>query len=104
MLKILVTKQYSQQKDNDISQLKGYIEIAQIVELDAQGEQFSGYEHNFKLTLANGKEFIMAAKDNEEKTQWVNALKKRIKKISKLSVGQLLILIMYSATLTVSCP
>jgi len=60
------------------------------VELDSESDQnlTNGFEHNFRIVLATGKEFIFAAKDDEEKNMWAKALKKRIKKISKLSVRQ----------------
>eukprot|EP01122_Echinamoeba_exundans_P011836 TRINITY_DN483_c0_g1_i1.p1 TRINITY_DN483_c0_g1~~TRINITY_DN483_c0_g1_i1.p1 ORF type:complete len:512 (-),score=103.03 TRINITY_DN483_c0_g1_i1:44-1549(-) len=72
-------------KEDDVSQLKGFIEMSQIVELDTTSDHGVGYDFNWRLLLGNGKEYIVAAKDEAEKEKWIGAIRKRIKKLAKLA-------------------
>jgi hypothetical protein len=55
-----------------------------IIELDATSDPLDGYAHNFRILTSNGKEYILAARDQTEKDKWIETITKRIKKMAKL--------------------
>jgi hypothetical protein len=66
------------EKTNDISTLKGYMDIAKIVDLEiVTGGNPTDYR--FRVVSNDYKEFILQAKDESDRNRWIEAVDRQIK-------------------------
>lgn len=66
------------EKTNDISTLKGYMDIAKIVDLEiVTGGNPSDFR--FRIVTSDYKEFILQAKDEADRNRWIESVDRQIK-------------------------
>lgn len=66
------------EKTNDISTLKGYIDIAKIIELEIMQGGSTG-NHSLRLMTSDYKEFILSAKEESDRNRWLEGIDNQIK-------------------------
>jgi len=75
---------HSPSKENDISNLKGWIDLLCITSIKSEGDNIGGTE--FVLVARDGKRHTLIAKDIDEKNKWVSVLNQQIKVLSEAKV------------------
>lgn len=75
---------YYEEKKENLKNLKGFIEISKISDLDADFSSNSiGFQ--FTITVNNDKSFLLATKTIDDKNQWIYLLRTCIATISRLN-------------------
>jgi len=62
--------------------LKGFIEVSQIVELDDMDESVDDHGNIFRIATSTGREYFIAAPDHPTKLVWLKAIKKTIRRMA----------------------